>query len=97
VFGPVLVIQPADDVDHALALANGTRYGLAAAVWTANITTAGRLARSLRAGTVWVNTFDAASLATPFGGMKDSGHGRDRSLQALEAYTQCKTTWISLA
>ena len=97
VFGPVLVIQPADDVDHALALANGTRYGLAAAVWTANITTAGRLARSLRAGTVWVNTFDAASLATPFGGMRDSGHGRDRSLQALEAYTQCKTTWISLA
>ena len=97
VFGPVLVIQPADDLDHALALANDTRYGLAAAVWTANITTAGRLARSLRAGTVWVNTFDAASLATPFGGMKDSGHGRDRSLHALDAYTQLKTTWISLA
>jgi gamma-glutamyl-gamma-aminobutyraldehyde dehydrogenase len=78
-------------------LANDTRYGLAAAVWTANITTAGRLARSLRAGTVWVNTFDASSLATPFGGMKDSGHGRDRSLHALDAYTQLKTTWISLA
>jgi acyl-CoA reductase-like NAD-dependent aldehyde dehydrogenase len=97
VFGPVLVIQPADDADHALALANDTRYGLAAAVWTANITTAGRLARSLRAGTVWVNTFDASSLATPFGGIKDSGHGRDRSLHALDAYTQLKTTWISLA
>jgi len=96
VFGPVLVIQTADDVDHALALANDTRYGLAAALWTSDLRTAGRLARRLRAGTVWVNTFDASSMATPFGGMKDSGHGRDRSLHALDAYTQLKTTWISL-
>jgi len=66
-------------------------------VWTSDLSTAGRLARGLRAGTVWVNTFDASSLATPFGGMKDSGHGRDRSLHALDAYTQLKTTWISLA
>ena len=97
VFGPVLVIQAADDVEHALSLANHTRYGLAAAIWTSDITTAGRLARRLRAGTVWVNTFDAASMATPFGGSRDSGHGRDRSLHALDAYTQLKTTWISLA
>jgi gamma-glutamyl-gamma-aminobutyraldehyde dehydrogenase/4-guanidinobutyraldehyde dehydrogenase/NAD-dependent aldehyde dehydrogenase len=96
VFGPVLVIQTADDVDHALALANDTRYGLAAALWTSDIRTAGRLARRLHAGTVWVNTFDASSMATPFGGMKDSGHGRDRSLHALDSYTQLKTTWISL-
>jgi gamma-glutamyl-gamma-aminobutyraldehyde dehydrogenase/4-guanidinobutyraldehyde dehydrogenase/NAD-dependent aldehyde dehydrogenase len=96
VFGPVLVIQTADDVDHALALANDTRYGLAAALWTSDLRTAGRLARRLRAGTVWVNTFDASSMATPFGGFKDSGHGRDRSLHALEGYTQLKTTWISL-
>jgi acyl-CoA reductase-like NAD-dependent aldehyde dehydrogenase len=97
VFGPVLVIQTAEDSEHALKLANDTRYGLAAAVWTSNLRTAGRLARRLRAGTVWVNTFDAASLATPFGGIKDSGHGRDRSLHALDSYTQLKTTWISLA
>jgi acyl-CoA reductase-like NAD-dependent aldehyde dehydrogenase len=97
VFGPVLVIQTAEDVDSALDLANSTRYGLAAALWTSDVRTAGRLARRLRAGTVWVNTFDASSMATPFGGMKDSGHGRDRSLHALDSYTQLKTTWISLA
>jgi gamma-glutamyl-gamma-aminobutyraldehyde dehydrogenase/4-guanidinobutyraldehyde dehydrogenase/NAD-dependent aldehyde dehydrogenase len=96
VFGPVLAIQTADDADHALALANATRYGLAAAVWTSNLTTAGRLARRLRAGTVWVNSFDRSSMATPFGGMKESGYGRDRSLHALDAYAQLKTTWIHL-
>jgi acyl-CoA reductase-like NAD-dependent aldehyde dehydrogenase len=72
------------------------RYGLAAAVWTSEVSTAGRVARRLRAGTVWVNTFDASSLATPFRGMKDSGYGRDRSLHALDACTQLKTTWIAL-
>jgi acyl-CoA reductase-like NAD-dependent aldehyde dehydrogenase len=96
VFGPVLAIQSARDADHALALANATRYGLAAALWTSDLTTAGRLARRLRAGTVWVNSFDRSSMATPFGGMKESGHGRDRSLHALDAYAQLKTTWIHL-
>jgi acyl-CoA reductase-like NAD-dependent aldehyde dehydrogenase len=96
VFGPVVAIQPADDVEHAVALANGTGYGLAAAVWSSNITTAHRVARRLRAGTVWVNTFDVSSLTTPFGGVKDSGHGRDRSLHALDGYTHLKTTWVAL-
>jgi acyl-CoA reductase-like NAD-dependent aldehyde dehydrogenase len=96
VFGPVLAIQQADDAEHAIALANGTGYGLAAAVWSSNITTAHRVARRLRAGTVWINTFDVSSLATPFGGVKDSGHGRDRSLHALDSYTHLKTTWVAL-
>jgi acyl-CoA reductase-like NAD-dependent aldehyde dehydrogenase len=96
VFGPVLAIQRADDVEQAIALANGTGYGLAAAVWSSNVSTAHRVARRLRAGTVWVNTFDISSLTTPFGGVKDSGHGRDRSLHALDAYTHVKTTWVAL-
>jgi acyl-CoA reductase-like NAD-dependent aldehyde dehydrogenase len=96
VFGPVVAIQQADDAEHAIALANGTGYGLAAAVWSSNITTAHRVARRLRAGTVWINTFDVSSLATPFGGVKDSGHGRDRSLHALDGYTHLKTTWVAL-
>jgi acyl-CoA reductase-like NAD-dependent aldehyde dehydrogenase len=91
----VLVIQTAADPEDALRLANDTRYGLAAALWTADLRTAGRLARRLRAGTVWVNTFDASSLATPFGGVKDSGLGR--SLPALDSYTSLKTTWMSFA
>jgi acyl-CoA reductase-like NAD-dependent aldehyde dehydrogenase len=81
---------------HAIVLANGPGYGLAAAVWSSNITTAHRVARRLRAGTVWINTFDASSLATPFGGVRDSGHGRDRSLHALDNYTHLKTTWVGL-
>jgi gamma-glutamyl-gamma-aminobutyraldehyde dehydrogenase/4-guanidinobutyraldehyde dehydrogenase/NAD-dependent aldehyde dehydrogenase len=96
VFGPVLAVQRARDVADAVALANGTSYGLAAAVWTREVSTAHRVARRLRAGTVWVNTFDASSLATPFGGFKASGQGRDRSLHALESYTQLKTTWVAL-
>ena len=96
VFGPVLAMQRAGSLDEAIELANGTDFGLAAAVWSSNITTAHRVARRLRAGTVWVNTFDVSSLMTPFGGFKHSGHGRDRSLHALDAYTQLKTTWVAL-
>ena len=95
--GNSVVLKPAEQSPlTALALANGTGYGLAAAVWSSNITTAHRVARRLRAGTVWINTIDASSLTTPFGGVKDSGHGRDRSLHALDAYTHLKTTWVAL-
>jgi len=96
VFGPVLSVLEADGPEEAVRLANATEYGLAAAVWTRDVGRAGRIARALRAGTVWVNTYDAADESTPFGGMKASGAGRDRSLHALDAYTHLKTTWISL-
>ncbi|MGN6333808.1 MAG: aldehyde dehydrogenase [Motilibacteraceae bacterium] len=96
IFGPVLVVQSAKDVDEAVATANGTAYGLAASVWTRDLSTAHTVARRLHAGTVWVNTFDASDVITPFGGFKESGAGRDKSLHALDAYTQLKTTWIDL-
>ncbi len=96
IFGPVLTAIGFEDVDDGIRLANDTRFGLAAAVWTGSVTTAHRVARRLRAGTVWVNTYDASSVATPFGGFKASGSGRDRSLSALDAYTAAKTTWIDL-
>ena len=67
-----------------------------ASVWTRRLGTAHRVARALRAGTVWVNTFDASDVITPFGGFKDSGSGRDKSLHALDAYSALKTTWIHL-
>lgn len=96
VFGPVLAVLEARDADHAVSLANDTEYGLAAAVWSADGRRATRIARALRAGTVWINTYDAGDYATPFGGMKASGAGRDRSLAALDAYAHAKTTWMAL-
>lgn len=96
VFGPVLTIHEISDVDEAIALGNATDYGLTASVWTSDMNKAHRLARGLRAGTVWVNCYEASDVTSPFGGFKQSGNGRDRSLHALDKYMEMKSTWVAL-
>ncbi|WP_298286312.1 aldehyde dehydrogenase [Acidocella sp.] len=97
IFGPVLAVTPFDDEAEAVALANGSCYGLAASVWTGNINRALRVSQALRVGTVSVNTVDALSPQTPFGGIKHSGFGRDLSLHALEKFSYLKTSWIKFS
>ena len=96
IFGPVLSTLTFKDAEEGLKIANDTVYGLAAAVWTKNIDTAHKMARGLRAGSVWVNCFDGGDITTPFGGYKQSGFGRDKSLHAFDKYTELKTVWIEL-
>ncbi len=96
IFGPVLSIITFDTMDEAIKIANDTPYGLAAAVWTQDISKAHTVAKRLRAGTVHVNSYDEDDITVPFGGYKQSGNGRDKSLHALEKYTELKTTWIRL-
>ena len=94
IFGPVLSVIPFDTEEEAISIANDTIYGLAASLWTGSLSRAHRVSRKLKAGTVSVNTVDALSPMTPFGGFKQSGVGRDLSLHALDKYTALKTTWI---
>ena len=97
IFGPVAAVIPFDDVDDAVAKANDSLYGLAAGVWTRDIGKAHRMAAEIDAGTVWVNTYNQYSPASPFGGYKESGFGRDLGFQsALEKYTQLKSVWVAL-
>ena len=96
IFGPVMSILRFDTEAEALAMANDSAYGLQASVWSDNINRAHRVARSLKAGTVHVNQYDEDDITVPFGGFKQSGNGRDKSLHALEKYTELKTTWIRI-
>ncbi|ROR90922.1 aldehyde dehydrogenase family protein [Nocardioides aurantiacus] len=97
IFGPVGVVTSFTDIDDAIAQANDTQYGLAASVWTTNLTTAHQMAAAIQAGTVWVNTWgEQANMALPFGGYKQSGVGREGGLEVLDAYTQSKAVLIAL-
>jgi gamma-glutamyl-gamma-aminobutyraldehyde dehydrogenase len=98
IFGPVLSVIPVDSDEEAVAVANDTRYGLAASLHTRDISKAHRFARAIRAGVVSVNSFSEGDLTTPFGGFKESGFfGRDKSSYAQEQYTELKTVWMQLA
>lgn len=97
IFGPVLSVIRFNDEAQALEIANDSIYGLAAAVWTSNLSRAHRFARGLRAGSVWVNQYDGGDMTAPFGGFKQSGNGRDKSLHALDKYCELKATWIKLS
>jgi gamma-glutamyl-gamma-aminobutyraldehyde dehydrogenase len=96
VFGPVLAVTRFDSEEDAIALANATPYGLASAVWTGRLSTAHRMVRAIHAGVVHVNSYGGADITVPIGGFKQSGFGRDKSLHALDAYTDLKTAWIAL-
>ena len=97
VFGPVLAVTPFEDDDEAVTIANGTRYGLASGLWSENVGRAHRVARRLEAGTVWVNTYRTSAAQAPFGGVKQSGYGRERGTEGLLEYTRVKNTMVDLS
>jgi len=96
IFGPVLVAAPFEDLDEVITRSNDTNYGLAASVWTSDINKAHKVARGLKAGTVWVNCHNIFDANAPFGGYKQSGYGREMGVHALESYTQIKNVIIQL-
>lgn len=97
VFGPVLAVIPFDDEEEAVAIANDTRFGLAAAVWTENVHRAHRVAHKLNAGTVWINAYRVVSFAAPFGGFKESGLGRENGVDSIKEFTETKSVFVELS
>lgn len=96
IFGPVVCVMPFDDITEIIARANDTDYGLAAGLWTNDVRKAHFLARELRAGTIWVNTWGNTEAASPFGGYKQSGYGREMGKEAIDLYTDVKSVWIGM-
>ena len=96
IFGPVVAVSAFEDWEELIHRINRTRYGLAAGVWTQDISKAHRFAQAVKAGTVWVNGYGYFDAAAPFGGYKESGFGREMGKEALELYTQVKTVWVGL-
>ena len=96
IFGPVMSVIRFSTEAEAVAIANDSPYGLQASVWSHQLDRAHRVARNLRAGTVHVNQYDEDDITVPFGGYKQSGNGRDKSLHAFDKYTELKTTWLRI-
>ena len=96
IFGPVLAVLTFDDFDQAVKLGNQSMYGLAAGIWTKDIQKAHRAARAIRAGTVWINSYNFYDPGAPFGGFKSSGFGRDLGSDALDGYLETKTVWVAI-
>jgi acyl-CoA reductase-like NAD-dependent aldehyde dehydrogenase len=94
VFGPVVGADAFDTEEEAIRRANGTRFGLAGAVWTDNVSRAHHVAGAVRAGTFWINSYKTIHVAVPFGGFGDSGHGRSSGPGVLDEYTQTKAVWV---
>ena len=97
IFGPVVSIMAFDTPEDAVRLANDTRFGLTAGVWTRDVKLAHRMARAIRAGTIWVNMFNVVTSEAPFGGFKESGWGRENGPHAIDAFTEVKHVYINLA
>jgi acyl-CoA reductase-like NAD-dependent aldehyde dehydrogenase len=97
IFGPVLSVLTFSNVEDAVRIANDSIYGLAGAVWSNNIDTAHKVADAVRVGTMGINNYFGGDITVPFGGFKQSGNGRDKSIHAFHDYTELKTTWIEFA
>ena len=95
IFGPVGVVIPIRDVEHGIAVANESVFGLGSSVWTRDIGVAHRFARDVEAGMVWINTYFDQDPTAPWGGYKQSGNGRDKCLEALTHYSQTKSVWLN--